>query len=101
MPLIRRLPKRGFINAYKTYFRIVNIGQLNRFKEGTAVSPKELEEVGLIRRKNLPVKVLGGGELKKLLQVTAHRYSGKAREAIEKLGGKAILIGTENAPSVH
>ena len=101
MPLIRRLPKRGFINAYKTDFRIVNVGELNRFKEGTAVSPKELEEVGLIRRKDLPVKVLGGGELKKPLQVTAHRYSEKAREAIEKLGGKAILIGTENAPSVH
>lgn len=101
MPLIRRLPKRGFINAYKTDFRIVNIGQLNRFKEGTAVSPKELEEVGLIHRKDLPVKVLGGGDLKKPLQVTAHRYSGKAREAIEKLGGKAILIGTENAPSVR
>lgn len=92
MPLIRRLPKRGFINAFKQEFQIVNIGQLNRFKEGTAVSPKELEEVGLIQEGQLPVKILGGGDLKKGLQVTAHAYSQKAREAIEKVGGKAQLM---------
>ena len=101
MPLIRRLPKRGFINAFKTHFRIVNVGQLNEFKEGTAVSPKELEEMGLIQGGTLPVKVLAGGDLKKSLQVTAHRYSQKAREAIEKVGGKAVVMGKEDASSVH
>lgn len=89
MPLIRRLPKRGFINAFKERFRIVNIGQLNGFKEGMTVSPKELEEAGLIQGGDLPVKILGGGELKKSLQVSADRYSQKAREVIEKAGGKA------------
>ncbi len=93
MPLIRRLPKRGFINEFKTTFRIVNVGNLNRFKEGAIVTPKELEEVGLIDRKALPVKILAGGDLKKSLQVTAHRYSEKAKEVIEKAGGKALLIG--------
>lgn len=93
MPLIRRLPKRGFINEFKAGFRIVNVGHLNRFKEGSLITPKELEEVGLIDRNTLPVKILAGGELKKLLQVTADRYSKKAIEAIEKKGGKALVIG--------
>ena len=91
MPLIRRLPKRGFINEFKRHFRIVNVGALNRFKEGTAVTPKELEEVGLIDRNTLPIKILAGGDLTKSLQVTAHRYSEKAREVIEKQGGKALV----------
>ena len=93
MPLIRRLPKRGFINEFKTIFRIVNVGNLNQFKEGASVTPKELEEVGLIDRNRRPVKILAGGELKKSLQVTAHQYSQKAKEVIEKKGGKALVIG--------
>ena len=93
MPLIRRLPKRGFINEFKTSFRIVNVGHLNRFKEGAVVTPKELEEAGLIDRNTLPVKVLAGGDLKKPLRVTAHRYSEKAREVIQKQGGEALVIG--------
>ncbi len=99
MPLIRRLPKRGFNNAsFKEVFRIVNVGQLNRFKEGSVISPKELEEERVIHRGESPVKILGGGELKKLLQVSAHAYSEKARERIEACGGKALLLGgTQNA----
>ena len=93
MPLIRRLPKRGFINAFKERFRIVNVGQLDRFKEGMTISPKELEEAGLIQGGRLPVKILGSGDLKKALQVSAHRYSQKARELIEKVGGKALTLG--------
>ena len=91
MPLIRRLPKRGFINEFKRHFRIVNVGSLNQFKEGAAVTPKELEEAGLIDRNMLPVKILAGGDLTKSLLVTAHRYSEKAREVIEKKGGKALV----------
>ena len=92
MPLIRRLPKRGFNASVSRPVQIVNIGQLNRFREGTAVTPKEMEEAGLIDRHRFPVKVLGKGELKKSLQVTAHRYSETARKAIEKSGGKALII---------
>ena len=92
MPLIRRLPKRGFINAFKRSFRIVNLGQLNLFKEGSTVTPKELEERGLIRKLELPVKILGTGDLKKPLQISAHQYSQKAHDAIEKAGGKALVI---------
>ena len=102
MPLIRRLPKRGFINAFKRDYRIVNLGELNRFKEGSVVSPKELEESGVIQGGTSPVKILGGGELKKPLQVSAHRYSVRAREVIEKLGGQAQVIGSErDAASVR
>lgn len=101
MPLIRRLPKRGFNNPFGNTFRIVQVGQLNRFKEGSSVSPESLEEAGLIEQARLPVKILGGGELKKPLQVRAHRYSQKARETIEKSGGKALLIGKEDAPSAR
>ncbi|MFH1858536.1 MAG: 50S ribosomal protein L15 [Candidatus Omnitrophota bacterium] len=101
MPLIRRLPKRGFNNAFKRAFRIINVGQLNRFREGTAVSPETLEEAGLIQRRKLPLKILGGGDLKKALQVSAHQYSQKAQEVIEKLGGKALVIGKENAASIR
>ena len=97
MPLIRRLPKRGFTNVFKQHFRIVNIGQLNQFKEGTAISPKTLEEAGMIRCNLFPVKILGGGELKKPLEITADGYSQKAREVIEKVGGKALIIGEKDA----
>lgn len=102
MPLIRRLPKRGFINAFKKEYRIVNLDQLNLFKEGSVVSPKELEEKGLIQGGASPVKILGGGELKKPLQVSAHHYSSRAREEIEKVGGQAQVIGSErDAASVR
>ena len=95
MPLIRRLPKRGFGGGFKQPHRIVQVGQLNRFKENASVTPKELEEAGLIDRNRYPVKVLGMGELKKPLQVSAHGYSQKAREIIEKSGGKALIVGED------
>ena len=92
MPLIRRLPKRGFVNEFKTTYRIVNLGQLNSFKEGQAVGPVELEAEGLIDRSKEPVKVLAGGTLSKRLQISAHRFSQKSLEAIQKTGGSAISL---------
>ena len=97
MPLIRRLPKRGFVNAFKTTYRIVNLSQLDSFKEGQAVGPAELEERGLIDRNLKPVKVLAGGTLSKRLQISAHRFSRKSLEAIQKAGGTATPLPARGA----
>ena len=92
MPLIRRLPKRGFINEFKTLYRIVNLGRLNGFKEGAAVGPAELESEGIIDQNRRPVKVLAGGTFSKRLQISAHRFSRKSLEVIEKAGGTATVL---------
>jgi large subunit ribosomal protein L15 len=92
MPLIRRLPKRGFNNAafHKTY-AIVNLSDLNAFKEGTVVNEQLLRESNLIRGHGAGLKILGGGELKHGLTVEADKISGSAREKIEKAGGTVTL----------
>lgn len=94
MPLFRRLPKRGFRNGrFKVTFVPVNVGDLSIFAAG-AVGLKELREKGLAHGpKGMPVKILGGGELKTALTVTADAFSKSAIAAIEKAGGKAIWVG--------
>jgi large subunit ribosomal protein L15 len=91
MPLIRRLPKRGFTNKFKKIYQTVNLKSLNIFKEGEAVNPETLREKGLIRN-GLPVKILGDGELKKKLKLEVHRSSKSASEKIKKSGGSIKLI---------
>jgi large subunit ribosomal protein L15 len=92
MPLIRRVPKRGFNNnAFKTQFAIVNLEALNAFDNGAEVDEKALLEAGLIRRPYELVKVLGSGELKKALKITVDKASATAKEAIEKAGGTLTL----------
>jgi large subunit ribosomal protein L15 len=92
MPLIRRVPKRGFNNnAFKTQFAIVNLESLNAFESGAVVDEKALLEAGLIRRPYELVKVLGSGELKKALKITVDKASATAKEAIEKAGGTLTL----------
>ena len=92
MPLIRRLPKRGFNNArfHKTY-AIVNLSDLNDFKAGTVVTEKMLRESQLVRGNGAGVKILGSGELKHALTVEADKISASAREKIEKAGGTITL----------
>jgi len=94
MPLFRRLPKRGFNNAnFTTRFNIVNVGDLQEcFDAGAHVTPAALFEVGLIRRKNLAVKVLGEGSLSKVLTVEAAKFSKQARDKIQAAGGQAKLV---------
>jgi large subunit ribosomal protein L15 len=92
MPLIRRIPKRGFNNAqFKTRFAIVNLNTLNAFDDGAAVDEQALLAKGVIRRPYDAVKILGGGELKKKLSVTANKASESAKAAIEKAGGSLTL----------
>jgi large subunit ribosomal protein L15 len=101
MPLIRRLPKRGFNNAafHKTY-AIVNLDDLNSFKAGTTVNEQLLRESKMIRGHVAGLKILGDGELKHALTIEADKVSGSAREKIEKAGGTINLreAGARTAP---
>ncbi|HAX60974.1 MAG TPA: 50S ribosomal protein L15 [Elusimicrobia bacterium] len=90
MPLMRRLPKRGFTNIFKKEYEIVNLGVLEKiFESGAEVNKKILAEKGLINGK-LPLKILGDGEIKKPLKITAAQFSKSAVEKIKKAGGEAI-----------
>jgi len=92
MPLIRRIPKRGFNNSFSKQYQVVNIGQLNRFKKTDTVTPEELFKKGLIKKRLMPVKVLGNGELKKSITIKTHKISKTARGKIEATEGKVELI---------
>jgi large subunit ribosomal protein L15 len=92
MPLIRRIPKRGFNNTdFKTRFAVVNLDALNAFDNGATVDEAALLASGLIRRPYDAVKILGSGELKKKLNVTVTKASESAKAAIEKAGGSLSL----------
>ena len=92
-PLYRRLPKRGFSNyEFKTTYAVINVSDLNRFENGTVVSPALLKEVGLVKNQLDGIKVLGNGELTKKLTVQAHKFSKIAKEKIEKSGSKIEVM---------
>jgi large subunit ribosomal protein L15 len=92
MPLIRRLPKRGFNNAaFHTHYAIVNVSDLNAFEAGAVVNEQLLRESNLIRGHFAGIKILGDGELKHGLKVEADKVSATAREKIEKAGGTITL----------
>jgi len=89
-PIYRRLPKLpGFKNPFKKVYELVNVDQLNIFDSGSVVDAQVLQQAGLIKKANLPVKVLGRGELEKSLTVKADEFSGSAVRKIEAAGGKA------------
>jgi large subunit ribosomal protein L15 len=99
MPLIRRLPKRGFNNAaFHKRYAIVNLDDLNAFKAGTAVNEQLLRESNLIRGDFVGIKILGDGELKHGLKVEADKVSAAAREKIEKAGGTITLREKAGGP---
>ena len=92
MPLWRRLPKRGFKNVNRVQYAAVNVGDLNKFEDGTVVTPALLVESGLVTKEYDGVKILGGGELSKKLTVQANKFSASAEKAIVAAGGKAEVI---------
>ncbi len=93
LPLYRRLPKRGFTNArFKVEYAVINMTDLNRFDDGAVITPELLKEMGLVKNQLSGIKVLGNGTLEKKVIVKAHKFSAKAAEQIEKLGGKAEVI---------
>ena len=92
-PLYRRLPKKGFSNyEFKTTYAVINVSDLNRFDNGTVVSPALLKEVGLVKNQLDGIKVLGNGKLEKKLTVQAHKFSKTAQEKIEKSGSKIEVM---------
>ena len=98
MPLIRRIPKRGFNNARFTIKYIpVNLESLNRFEDGTRVDEAILRQTSLANGTLRRIKILGDGELKKKLTVVAHAFSATAKEKIEKAGGVCELIPAKKA----
>jgi large subunit ribosomal protein L15 len=92
MPLIRRLPKRGFNNAaFHKHYAVVNLSDLSAFKAGTVVNEQLLRESNLVRGHFAGIKILGEGELKHGLEVQVDKISAAAREKIEKAGGTVTL----------
>jgi large subunit ribosomal protein L15 len=91
-PIYRRLPKRGFTSPNRKEYAIINLETLNRFEEGTEVTPELLQSIGLIKNLKSGLKVLGDGELKVKLSVKAHKFSGAAAEKISAAGGATEVI---------
>ena len=91
-PIFRRLPKRGFTSHVKNQYDTVNVSMLNRFADGTEVTPALLVENGLVGSNHLGVKILGDGKLERKLNVSAHKFSKSAVKAIEDAGGKTEVI---------
>jgi large subunit ribosomal protein L15 len=98
MPLQRRVPKRGFVNIFKTHYQVVNLDGLGRFASGTKVTRGSLIEAGLVRKASLPVKLLGRGELQVALEVEVDAVSRSAADAIRKAGGTVRLLSGKPAP---
>jgi large subunit ribosomal protein L15 len=92
MPLYRRMPKRGFNNKWKKVYEEVSLEKLNRFEEGTEVTPDILIEEGIAKQVKDGIKILGNGELTKSLTVKAQKFTKSAEEKIEAAGGKAEVI---------
>jgi large subunit ribosomal protein L15 len=94
MPLVRRIPKRGFNNRWAKSVLVVNVGDLNEaFNSGDEVTPETLAAKTNLARAGYDVlKILGNGELSKKLKISAHRFSESAKEKIEKAGGQAIIL---------
>ncbi|MBM7542833.1 50S ribosomal protein L15 [Amphibacillus cookii] len=92
MPLFQRLPKRGFTNIHRKEFAVINLAALNKFEEGTEVTPELLLETGLVSKLKAGIKVLGNGTIEKKLIVKAHKFSASAKEAIEAAGGQTEVI---------
>ena len=98
IPLIRRLPKRGFNNPNHQMFNVVNLVVLEEnFDAGAEIDMKALQEKGLLGKRDLPLKILADGDLTKALTVKADKFSAAARQKIEQVGGKCLVAGEEPA----
>ena len=91
-PLFQRLPKRGFTNFNRKEYTIINLDVLNRFEDGTNVTPELLIELGLVKQVKVGIKVLGNGNLEKKVNVSAHKFSASAKDAITKSGGSVTEL---------
>ena len=93
MPIYRRIPKRGFSNMpFKKEYVVVSLDALNKFEDGSTVTPETLIEKGIVKKLKDGVKILGNGTLEKKLTVKAHKISKSAKEAIESKGGNVEMV---------
>lgn len=93
MPLIRRLPKFGFTNPFRTEYAVVNVRSFENWSGGDTVTPQAMVDAGLVKRKTLPIKILGTGSLKKSVIIQAHKFSKSAEGKIQAAGGRVEVIG--------
>lgn len=98
-PIQRRLPKRGFRVPFPVVTATVNLADLERFDAGATVDEQALRDSRLVQGRDVRIKVLGDGELKKKLVVSAHAFSAGAREKIEKAGGKVVVLAPREGAS--
>lgn len=102
MPLVRRVPKRGFNNRYALQVVAVNVADLQRvFQDGDDVNPQTLRDKSLAKGRYDVLKILGDGDLTRRLKVSAHRFSQTAREKIEKAGGEVCILGSQAPASTE
>ncbi len=93
MPLVRRVPKFGFTNPFRVEYTIVNLTSFAGWTGSETITPQAMVDAGLVKRKKLPIKILGNGELKKPLVVQAHKFSKSAEAKIQAAGGRVEVIG--------
>ncbi len=94
--LVKRMPfKRGFNNIWRVEYEVVNLKQLHDWPQDVEVTPEALLKARVVRHKNVPVKVLGDGDLPRALTVHAHKFSGSARQKIEAAGGTVVELPLE------
>jgi len=92
-PLVFRIAKRGFNNyEFATRYAVINVSDLDKFENGTEITPELLKEMGIVKKLEDGLKVLGNGELTKKVTVKAHKFSKTAKEKIESAGGKVEVI---------
>lgn len=101
MPLQRRVPKRGFVNIFKTHYQVVNLDSLKGFAAGSKVNRGTLLQAGLVRKAGQPVKILGRGELTAALEVEVDAVSRSAADAIRKVGGSIRLLSGGKVPGAE
>ncbi len=92
MPLIRRIPKKGFNSPFKKFYQVVNVDSLNRFENNSEIGPKELKNAGLIGSEMEMIKILGDGKLTKTITIKAHKVSTAAKKKIEEVGAKLVIL---------
>lgn len=93
MPLVRRTPKYGFKNPFRTEFTIINVRTFETWSGPETITPQALVDAGLVKRTSLPIKILGNGELKRALVIQAHKFSKTAADKIQAAGGRVEVIG--------
>ncbi len=92
MPLIRRIPKRGFTGRKEALYSIVNVGAISKIKSSDTIKPEDLKKAGLIKDATAAVKVLGTGDINKAITISAHAFSKSAIKKIADAGGKTEII---------